>query len=562
MTVSPGKTIPLNSVLNRFRSVGFGSQSGDLLVQYAEKNPKGNSIVYGFQRISWKELNDRIDRLANALHDLGVRKGDKGTIMFHNCPEFVESTCALQKLGAIPSPMNYRFVPREIEYQTNHSDSVVFFTEDLWLKNVKEAMPKMPRVKHYICSGKSEDMLNYEELIKKYPPKEIGEKVDVNDVCALLYTGGTTGMPKGVVHTYNEFIKHFEGILGFLLKNLPSISIPNIGQIKFNSVDEIKEVFSTLYEPGFLCVPPLFHMASFGAIMESAWIQNGIPMVFPINPRFDPKEVLEIIENVKPVAIWMVPAMWSKLLEIPDIDRYDKSSLISIATGGGICSRELKKRMFEHFPNTIMMDAFGQSEMAPIATIRIDTSAEIERIKDRSVGLPLSTVEIRVINEKGEDVKRGEVGEIIYRSPTVMKEYYKDMEKTSAVFKDGWFYSGDLGYFDESDELRVVDRKGEVISVGGEKIYPHEVEEILEQYPKVEHACLIGIPDETYGRIPRAVIQLREGVEATEEEIIEWCRDKMAGFKRPRSVIFARELPMSPVGKVIRREIERKYGGG
>ena len=142
-----------------------------------------------------------------------------------------------------------------------------------------------------------------------------------------------------------------------------------------------------------------------------------------------------------------------------------------------------------------------------------------------------------------------------------MKEYYKDPEKTSEVLKDGWFYSGDLGYFDESGELMIVERKGEVISVGAEKVYPHEVEEILEQHPKVEHACLLGIPDETYGKIPRAVIQLKEGEKATEEEIIEWCRGEMAGFKRPRSVIFVRELPLNVVGKVLRREVERGYGG-
>jgi acyl-CoA synthetase (AMP-forming)/AMP-acid ligase II len=533
---------------------------GELLTQHAQRNPKGISIVYGTQKITWEELNNRVNSLANALLDLGIRKGDKGIVMFHNCPEFVESTCALQKLGAIPSPMNYRFVPREIEYQTNHSDSVVFFTEELWVKNVREAIPQMPKVKYYICSGKSDDMLNYEELIKKYPSKEIEEKVNVYDVCALPYTGGTTGMPKGIVHTYYEFIEHFKGLLGFMLEH--PINLPNLGQIKFTSIDEVKEVFSTFFQPGFLCVPPLFHMASFGVIMESLWIQMGsFPMVFPKNPRFDPKEVLEMIEKVKPAAVWMVPTMWSKLLEVPDIDRYDKSSLILLGSGGSICPRELKKRIFEHFPNTILIDAFGQSEMAPITTMRIDTSVEMDAIKDRAVGLPLSTVEVRVVNEKGEDVKRGEVGEIIYRSPTVMKEYYRDEGKTSAVFREGWFYSGDLGYFDEAGELIVVERKGEVISVGAEKIYPHEIEKILEEHPKIEHACLIGVPDKTYGKIPRAVIQLKEGEKATEEEIIEWCKDKMAGFKRPRSIIFTRELPLSPVGKVLRREIEKKYGG-
>jgi acyl-CoA synthetase (AMP-forming)/AMP-acid ligase II len=574
---------------------------GDMLRIYAERNPRGGSIYYGTdKKETWKELNDRVNSLANALSDLGVKKGDKGIVMFHNCPEFVESVCALQKIGAIPSLMNYRFVQREIEYQTNHSDSKVFLTEDTWLENVRKARPNMPKVENYIVSGESGEFLNYEETVREYPSREPGVEVSWEDICVLPYTGGTTGLPKGVVHTYDEFPPHLEGVLGAMLGSISSLRLPKLKiPIPFGSL--IAEIVGSDFTNGlihrpiiekiladpilskivmrilplirgrlpflelpFLCPPPIFHMATFGVIQESLWIQTGIaPLVFPKNPRFDPGEVLEIIDKVKPSWMWLVPAMWYRLLEDPDIDRYDKSSLFSVATGAGICPGELKKRILEKFPNTLMMDAFGQTEMAPIATMRFDSSVQVEKIRDRSVGMPLSTVEAKIVDDEGNVIaKPGGVGEILYKSPTVMKEYYKDVEKTSEVFtKDGWFRSGDLGYLDEVGELKVVDRKSETINVGGEKVYPHEIEEILESNPKVLYACLLGVPDEAYGKIPIALIELREGEEATEEEIIDFCRDKMVGFKRPRYCVFVDEFPLNPVGKVLRREGEERYKG-
>ena len=206
----------------------------------------------------------------------------------------------------------------------------------------------------------------------------------------------------------------------------------------------------------------------------------------------------------------------------------------------------------------MVADVFGQTEMTPDTSIRLDASEE--SVKDRCVGKPLSGVEIRIVDEKGRDTTPGEAGEILYRSGTIMKEYYGDLEKTAEVIKDGWFHSGDLGYIDEDGEIIVIDRKNETISTGGEKVYPREVEEILESHPRIEHACVIGVPDETWGRIVRAILVLHEGFTTTQEEIIDWCRDKMTGFKRPKSVIIVDSLPLSPVGKVMRAQVKGKYG--
>ncbi|MDY6898357.1 MAG: AMP-binding protein, partial [Cyanobacteriota bacterium] len=226
------------------------------------------------------------------------------------------------------------------------------------------------------------------------------------------------------------------------------------------------------------------------------------------------------------------------------------------ATGAGVNPGELKKKILKHFPGIFIVDVFGQTEMTPNTTIRIDTDSE--KIKDRSVGKPI--VQTRIIDEKGNDVKPGEIGEIIYNSPTIMKGYYKEPEKTAEVIKDGWFYSGDLGYFDEDGEIRVVERKKECISSGGEKIFPHEVEEILLTHPKVKEVCVIGVKDETWGSTVRAIIQLKEGEVTDEKEIIDWCRGNMAGYKKPKSVSFVDSFPVTPVGKIQRAKVKEIYG--
>jgi fatty-acyl-CoA synthase len=253
----------------------------------------------------------------------------------------------------------------------------------------------------------------------------------------------------------------------------------------------------------------------------------------------------------------MVPAMWKKLREVPDTRSRDLSSVILLVTGAGVTSAELKSEMLAHFRNALLIDAFGQTEMTPVTTLRLDT--ESDKLSDRSVGRSLPGLEVRIVDEDGRDVPQGQVGEIIYKSEWMMRGYYKEQERTSEVIRDGWFYSGDLGHFDEGGEVRVAERKKEVISTGGEKIFPIEVEEILEKHDKVEHACLIGVPDETFGHIPRAVIELKDGESATEEEIIEWCRGRMTGFKRPKSVLFIEDMPVNPVGKVLRGAVKQEY---
>jgi acyl-CoA synthetase (AMP-forming)/AMP-acid ligase II len=303
---------------------------------------------------------------------------------------------------------------------------------------------------------------------------------------------------------------------------------------------------------------PLFHMANYQILIIGP-ISGLSRIILRPGISFNPQEALEIITKERPMLIMFVPTQWKKVLDYPNLQKFNRKSVLVAMTGAGINPAQQKKRILKEFPNSLVADVFGQTEMTPDTSIRLDTSEE--SLKDRCVGKPLTGVEIRIVDAKGNECAPGDVGEILYRSGTIMKEYYGEREKTAEVIKDGWFHSGDLGYLDKEGEIIVVDRMKETISTGGEKVYPHEVEEILESHPNVEQACVIGVPDETWGGIVRAILVMREGVTATQEEIINWCRDKMTGFKRPKSVIIVDALPLSPVGKIMRAQVKEKYGG-
>jgi acyl-CoA synthetase (AMP-forming)/AMP-acid ligase II len=571
---------------------------GELLADMARYNPKGIAITCGPRKISWKNLNTRVNRLANGLRSLGVGKDDHVSILLHDCPEFIESNYALQKLGAVPIPINFRFVSKEIEFQLVHSDSTILILEDLFLDEAQKALQKTPGIRQAVCitrdgSPLSQDMLDYEGLIASHQDWEPPCCTTEDDVCTICYTGGTTGLPKGVVLTYANFWNLAASLFGDLLGRLASDEKVNFGRIiaRLIQVPGIEKGLNTLMGiqrirsfisrsiPGLISgtagkpigpildritggIPlfmnmPLFHMANYQLLIIGP-MSGLLSFILREGIHFDPEEVLRTIERERPMAVLLVPTQWKMVLDYPEIKNFNLSSVLVAMTGAGINPAERKQQILEKFPNSLVVDVFGQTEMTPDTTIRIDASADT--IKHKSVGRPLTGIEMRIVNELGEDVPRGDIGEILYRSGTVMKGYYGDMEKTAEVIRDGWFHSGDLGYIDEEGELTIVDRKTECISTGAEKVFPHEVEELLSGHEKIDSVCVIGVPDETWGNIVRAVIVLKPDNSATEDEIFAWCKGRMTGFKRPKSVVFADSLPLSPVGKVLRSKVREIYG--
>jgi acyl-CoA synthetase (AMP-forming)/AMP-acid ligase II len=567
-------------------------------ISCATHNPNGEIIVHGTRRITWAEHRQRVFKMADALVGIGVKKNDKVAFMFHNSPEFIETNWAIQVAGAIPTPMNYRFVPKEVEYQGNHSDAHVLIYDSRWAEAVEPAATSMPRVTHFICKGGSNlpGVIDYETFVGSGNDRDPQVETDWPDVAVIIYTGGTTGSPKGVLLTYGAHVEMFSVLLAqaavraltmdlsvrqhkSMMESLPIPAGKFLGPLfRTNLVKNLfkrpgtfeflrKKIFEIFSNPdaarkgyrqtrrAMFPSMPFFHDASYANLVMGS-LAGNICFVLPESISFDPAGVLELVERERVTNMSNVPTGWQKLVSFPGASRYDLRSLQMAVTGGGVCSAKLKKQILALFPNCVVMDAFGQTEMTPVTSFRLD--ADPDRIEDRSVGKAI--VEARVVDENGNDVAPGQVGEILYRSGTVMKGYYKDEEKTQEVIADGWFKSGDLGYFDEAGEIRTVDRKKECINTGGEKVFPLEVEEILRNHPKVEDVCVIGVPHPEWGSAIRAVVALKKGEAAEPTEIIDFCRGQMAGYKIPRSVVFVQELPRSPVGKMLRQQVRNLYG--
>jgi acyl-CoA synthetase (AMP-forming)/AMP-acid ligase II len=547
-------------------------------ISCAAHNGDGEIIIFGDRRITWSEFVLRVFKVANALVELGVKRGDKVAFVFHNTPEFLEINFGIQVAGGIPAPMNYRFIPREFEYQGNHCDARVLLYDSNWKESVEAAASKLENIEHFICRGESglEGALDYEEMTASAKDTDPQVENEWKDVAVMIYTGGTTGLPKGVMLTYQAHLDLYSTILPeLLIRTLVMEVPPERHQRMLEKLIErpgtaafLKQrTYKVLSDPhlarsGYRNAKkymypslPFFHDASYSNIMMGA-LSGASIIVLPDSIKFDPGLVLGLVEREQVPNMANVPTGWKKLVSYAEAGEHDLSSLRMAATGGGLCPAPLKRRILELCPNAMIVDIFGQTEMTPATSFRVDTDPK--KIQDRSVGK--SIVEVKVVNEKGNEMPQGEAGEVLYRSSTVMKGYYKDEEKTQEVMQDGWFKSGDLGYLDENGEIRVVDRKKECINTGGEKVFPLEVEEIINQHPKVDDVCVIGVPDEEWGHIIRAVVQLKQGEALEEQDIRDFCRGELAGYKIPRTVVFADELPHSPVGKMLRQTVRELYG--
>ncbi|MBI9076486.1 MAG: acyl--CoA ligase [Desulfatibacillum sp.] len=565
----------------------------DNLAALDKYNGQGEAIIYGDTRVTWSRLYQRVCQLAQGLIRLGVKKGDKVAFLFHNTPEFVEVNFAIQVAGGIPAPMNYRLVAPEIEFQVNHCDAQVFLFDQTWNEEVEKAAPNLTAIRHFICKGVTgiESALDYEVFVAGEIAQDPSVETLPHEPAVMIYTGGTTGFPKGVLLSYKAHVDMLASLVANIavyvpgmnltqdkLKNLTenvsipglSLALPMMQTRLFKSIIKrngaLKLIKGTLTrvmnKPGSLqrrykdpqgfMFPsmPLFHDAAYAMLMQGIFMGN-VRLILVPGLSFDPEKVFQTIQDEKPFFLANVPTGWKKLVKFPGKDKYDTRSVKTCISGAGVCPIEIKKKMFSTFPNAIVADMFGQTEMTPVTTFKID--ADASTLKDRSVGN--SIVDVKIVDDLGNEVPRGQHGEILYRSSTVMMGYYKDEQKTGEAMAGGWFKSGDLGYIDEDGEVRLLDRKKECINTGGEKVFPVEVEGIIGAHPAVENVCVIGVEDEEWGSRVHAVVQLHGGESVDEQEIIEFCRGKIAGYKIPKSVVFVEEFPLSPVGKILRAKV-------
>jgi len=504
--------------------------------------PDRPAIIFEGKKYSFADLSQRVNRLANALLGLGVEKGDRVAILQVNCNQYVEAYYAVAKIGAIFVPLNFRAKQDELVHMLNHSESNVLFVGQRYLEMVNNMRPELPLVKHYISlDGKQEGMIDYEDLLTSASDEEVFTDSADEDITMLMYTAGTTGLPKGVPLTHNSFSV-------YLLENVTPAD------------PEIEETN--------LLTMPLYHVAGIQAMLAATYGGRTLAMM----RQFDVDEWLETVQREKANRAMLVPTMLKRVIDHPDFDKYDLSSLKVVTYGAAPMPFEVIKKAIEVLPGVNFINAFGQTETASTITtlspedhIIEGTEEEKEKKLRRltsSIGRPMSDIEMKIIDEEGNDLPPGEVGEIIARGPRVMSGYWKDAEKTEkALTKDGWLRTGDMGYTDEEGYFYLAARADDLIIRGGENISPEEVENVLYSHPAVEEAAVIGVPDPEWGQQPRAVVVLKKGKTATADELIEYCRQSLASFKRPRSVVFVDELPRTSTGKVLKRVLREQYGG-
>jgi acyl-CoA synthetase (AMP-forming)/AMP-acid ligase II len=508
---------------------------GEMMARNARKFPNKEALVYGDTRLNYRQFNARINRLAHALMDVGVKKGDKVSILAYNCNQFMETYFALAKIGGVAVPINFRLHPQEMTYIVNQSDAKALIAGEDFRATVKGMQKDLSQVKTYISIGEKpvEGMLNFEKWISGYSDDEPLVLVDEDDPLFIMYTAGTTGRPKGAVITHRN-----EMVLWMLAASWV-LTEPGM---------------SNLWNFRAFGAPPIFHLASFGFCQFMFFL--GATVVLPTKV-FDPVYIMETIEKEKINALILVPAMTFFVLLTPNLEKYDTSSLQVWGSSGAILPVETRKQVKKAFPNVKIFDFFGQTEMSSLVSGLLPSES---KGRENSVGKILPYIEIRVVDDDDKDVPVGAVGEAVYRSPTVMKEYYKDPKATAESMKGGWFHGGDLVRMDEHGYIFVVDRKKDMIVSGAENIYPAEVEAVLSTHPKVMECAIIGVWDQEWGESVKAVVVRKPGETVTQEELIDFCKANLASYKKPKSVDFIDALPRNAMGKVLKRDLREKYG--
>jgi acyl-CoA synthetase (AMP-forming)/AMP-acid ligase II len=505
--------------------------------------PDQTAIVFEDKRYTFSQLNERITRLANGLVKLGAKKGTVVAFLQVNCNQCVEAYFAVAKTGAIYLPLNFRAKEKELTYMLNTAEASILICGERYLPMIQSIRPDLHHLKHLISiETKHPDMHYYEDIINNSSPDELSTEINDNDTTILMYTAGTTGFPKGVMLSHNSFSTYV----------LENVSPPDPETSERN-----------------ILTVPLYHVAGIQAMMAAIYGARTLVM----ERQFEPEEWMTLVEKEKANRAMMVPTMLKQLLDHPSFKKHNLTSLKVITYGAAPMPLPVIRKALEEFPDVSFINAFGQTETASTITALgpedhhiTGTPEERERKLKRlaSIGKPMADVQMKVIDDDGKTLGPNQVGEILAKGPRVMSGYWKDEEKTKkTIDKDGWVHTGDVGYVDEDGYYFLSGRSSDIIIRAGENISPEELENAIREFPKVEDVAVIGVPDETWGEEPRAVVVLKKGVPKSKEvenEIMEHCRQKLASFKRPRTVVFVDDLPRNPLGKLIKREIRDKYG--
>ncbi len=508
---------------------------GTLLRVNAGRIPDTTALVFNQNRYSYAELNGRACRLGNALTALGVGKGERVAALLHNCNQFMEAFFGVAKIGAVFVPINFRLAAREIQQILEAcTPAVLIFGEELGdvLKPIEPAasLPQhLVRVRAPSTGpGDVGNAIDYESMIQNASSQEPQEDVSTSDDQLIMHTSGTTGYSKGAVWAHRTTLcSSMAKIIDFEL-----------------SPSDITVVFG-----------PLFHA---GPLMDLAIpvLLRGGRLVIGRSRGFDPVKVLATIEKERVTVVTIYPTMWKRVLGVSELEQYDLRSLRLLFTGGEPIPKPVLREIYARFPQAAFINTYGSTEGGPISTF-LAPEHQLEKIG--SIGKPAFTAEIKIVDEQDRELRSGEVGELAVRSPFVCKGYWNRPEDGAASHRNGWWHSGDLGWKDAEGFLWIAGRKKDMIISGTENIYPVEVEQVIAMLDGVVEVAVVGVPDEEWGEAVAAFVVREDGADLDETEIIKHCKANLAGYKKPRHVLFIDSLPRTTVNKVSKESLRRHF---
>jgi len=497
----------------------------------AKKYPRKTALIFEDKRISYRDLDAKVNKVANMLLGLGLERKDRVAILCGNRNEYIETAMACARIGMAWVPLNSRFVESEIEYVVNNSEAKAIVCGEKYAAIVHRTVLNLKSVTASTCivigDNVPSGMVNFQDAVNRADGTTPSVRAEETDILYVGYTSGTTGFPKGAL------IPQRNRVIAALMWGLEY----GLGS------DDI-----TLF------ASPFYHSAP----MTFALLHLYMGGTICIMPSFKEEEALMLIEKEKVSNAFLVPTMLGRILNLPSEvkDKYDTSSLRTIISAASPLTTSIKNGAMAFFKYSRLHEFYGATESGVVCSIRHWEHPE----KKQSVGLPIFETSIRILDDNGNDLPVGKVGEIFFRSPTRFDGYYGMPEATAESFMGDFQTLGDLGRLDEEGYLYIVGRKKDMIKSGGVNIYPKEIEDVLNKNPKIQEASVIGVPDEQWGESVKAIIICKDGVGTTEEEVIQYCQGKLASYKIPKSCDFLTgDFPRTPFGKILKRELREPY---
>lgn len=503
----------------------------------AQQHPQRIAVRFGERSFTFAQLIERVAKLASALQGLGMQEGDRVAMLALNSDRYLEYQMGVPWGGGVLNPCNIRWSAAEIAYSLNDSGSTILLVDDMFVPMVSQLRHEAGILREVVYCGEGpvpEGMLGYEQLLAKAAPVEDAVRRG-EDLAGIFYTGGTTGFPKGVMLSHTNMCSS-----GLALR---AAELATVGGV-------------------YMHAAPMFHLADMGLAMPH-WFEGNTHVIVP---AFNPELVLDTIERWKVTHALFVPTMIQMTVDHPAMKKpRDLSSLKSIAYGASPISEAVLDRAMAALPGVGFTQAYGMTELSPLATINpayFHTQEGRKLGKLRAAGRAGFCVEVRIVDSNGQEVPRGTVGEVAVRGPNVMQGYWNKPEQTAQAIRNGWMHTGDGAYMDEDGFIFIADRLKDMIITGGENVYSAEVENALAQHPAVASCAVIGIPSPEWGETVHAVVIAKPGVVAAAEELIAHCKELIAHYKCPRSVEFRDALPLSGAGKVLKTTLREPFWKG